>query len=87
MAGIMFAIEGKASILQALALTGSKPTFLLWDKVYGKLATINEELWFVRALSCTLLHVQEELQKNQTLRCADSCNEQLSVLSSNGIDP
>jgi Generalcontrol nonderepressible 1 (Gcn1) N-terminal len=65
----MIAGEGKTSILQGLPLSSSKPPFLLWDKVYGKLATIEDELWFVRALSCTLLQVQGELKNNEKLRC------------------
>lgn len=59
---------GRQALYDLLALTGSKPSFLLWDKVYTKLTTVDEEFWFVRALSCAFLQGQSDLLKNETLR-------------------
>ncbi|TIA90061.1 hypothetical protein E3P99_01792 [Wallemia hederae] len=36
--------------MKSLAVLGAKPSFLLNDKVYRKLSTYREELWFRRAL-------------------------------------
>lgn len=62
-----------------LALTASKPSFLLWEKVYSKLVTVEEGLWFVRALSCAFLQGQNEVAKNQTLRYAVQIGSFLSL--------
>ncbi|KAF8317653.1 ARM repeat-containing protein [Clavulina sp. PMI_390] len=62
-------MEGyRQGLYDLLALTGTKPSFLLWDKVYVKLSTPEEEQWLNRALVCAFLQGQVEIAKNENLR-------------------
>ncbi|KAI0035599.1 ARM repeat-containing protein [Vararia minispora EC-137] len=46
----------------------AKPSFLLWDKVYQKLLSAEEETWFLRTLESTTVHMNAELSKNEQFR-------------------
>jgi len=59
----------RQGLYDLLVLTGSKPSFLVWDKVYTKLTTVDEEQWLTRALACTFMQGQADLLKNDSLRC------------------
>ncbi|CAG8475441.1 15341_t:CDS:10, partial [Dentiscutata heterogama] len=49
---------------QNILATSPKLTFLLWDKVYSKLATVDESCWFIRSLESIILNEDEvSLQK------------------------
>lgn len=54
--------------MQGLLTTGAKPSFLLWDKVYRKLTTAQEETWLLRALEAVLLSEEDKITKDQALR-------------------
>ncbi|KAI0077211.1 ARM repeat-containing protein [Panus rudis PR-1116 ss-1] len=56
------AISRNATV-QSLMTTGSKPSFLLWDKVYQKLSG-DDEVWLLRAVERALLHPSTQLDKN-----------------------
>lgn len=62
----------RQGLYDLLALTGSKPSFLVWDKVYTKLTTADEEFWLARALACAFTQGQSDLAKNGTLRCVNN---------------
>lgn len=59
----------RQELYDLLALTSPKPSFLVWDKVYTKLTTVDEELWLTRALVCAFTQGQADLVKNDCLRC------------------
>jgi len=62
-------IIGKNVMFGSLVTTSStKPSFLLWDKVYQKLGDANEEKWFLRACEAALKHFKTEFGKNELLR-------------------
>lgn len=44
---------------------GSKPSFLLWDKVYQKLNGEDDEKWLLRAAQASLAFFQRELLRNE----------------------
>ncbi|KAK9324958.1 armadillo-type protein [Lipomyces orientalis] len=55
------AIDGvlaKAKIMDAALTFAPKPSFLLFDRIYTKLATLEEQLWGVRALLATATDVE-----------------------------
>ena len=54
--------------LQALYVAGPKPTFLLWDKVYRKLASAEEEAWFLHALEAVVVVDEDKFAKDSGLR-------------------
>lgn len=49
-----------------LAGTATKPSFLLWEKVYQKLTSVEEERWLLRALRAALVVLKSE--KSEHLR-------------------
>jgi len=55
--------------LQALSATGTKPSFLLWDKVYVKVTDAEDQLWLLRACEAVFSFFASDLKKNETLRC------------------
>ncbi|KAG8940411.1 translational activator of GCN4, partial [Tulasnella sp. 419] len=62
------AAVSKNAVLQSLATSSVKPSFLLWDKVYHKLSTENDERWLLYALEAAMLHYSGELEKNGSVR-------------------
>jgi hypothetical protein len=59
------------AVIASLAST-AKPSFLVWDRVYQKIASAEEEKWLLRASEMTLASVQTQLLKNEVLRYAFS---------------
>ena len=51
--------------LQSLLTVGAKPSFLLWDKVYQKISSLEEENWLLYAAEATLLYFNKELTQNE----------------------
>ena len=60
------------AIVQSISATSSKPSFLLWDKVYLKINNEEEQTWLLRALTSTLMFYHKELSSNQSFRCVCS---------------
>ncbi|CDO72622.1 hypothetical protein BN946_scf184985.g41 [Trametes cinnabarina] len=60
-------ITGNATI-QSITAAGSKPSFLLWDKVYQKLSGEDEELWLLRAVEAVLPFFKDEFLRNEQSR-------------------
>ncbi|KAK4055085.1 translational activator of GCN4 [Microbotryomycetes sp. JL201] len=56
--------------MQNLYAGGAKPSFLLWDKVYRKTTTPEEERWVVRALDAVLVVDKAKFEKETVLRTA-----------------
>ncbi|EPQ55338.1 ARM repeat-containing protein [Gloeophyllum trabeum ATCC 11539] len=57
----------KNAIIKTLGSTSPKPAFLFWDKVYQKLSTLEEEVWFLRACEVSVIHLANEIVKSQAL--------------------
>ncbi|KAH9915889.1 armadillo-type protein [Fomitopsis serialis] len=53
------------STLQSMLTAGAKPSFLLWEKVYQKLSSADDERWLLRASEATLAHFSKELLRNE----------------------
>ena len=49
-------------------LSSSKPSFLVWDKVYQKLTDVEEETWLLRAIESTATFCSAESTKVEHLR-------------------
>ncbi|TFY83754.1 hypothetical protein EWM64_g252 [Hericium alpestre] len=49
-------------------VSSSKPSFLLWDKVYQKATSVEEQTWLLRAAESASLFFHKELGKNEHLR-------------------
>ena len=49
-------------------LSSSKPSFLVWDKVYQKLTDVEEETWLLRAVESTATFFNAEVTKVEHLR-------------------
>ncbi|KAG5725284.1 Translational activator gcn1 [Termitomyces sp. T112] len=54
--------------LTSIASGSTKPSFLLWDKVYQKLSDSTEEKWLLQAWEASLLYYNSEFAKNENLR-------------------
>ena len=54
--------------MQTIYTTGAKPSFLLWDKVWKKLTTVEEEAWLTFALESTIIADEERFNKDVALR-------------------
>ncbi|CAE6499296.1 unnamed protein product [Rhizoctonia solani] len=52
-------IASKNPVLTGIAGTSAKPSFLLWDKVWGKVNDPVEEIWLVRAAIATFEWFEE----------------------------
>ncbi|EUC57504.1 translational activator GCN1 [Rhizoctonia solani AG-3 Rhs1AP] len=52
-------IASKNPVLTGIAGTAAKPSFLLWDKVWGKVNDPLEEIWLVRAAVATFEWFEE----------------------------
>jgi len=49
-------------------LSSSKPSFLVWDKVYQKLTDVEEETWLLRAIESTATFFSAEVTNVEHLR-------------------
>ena len=58
----------KAIAGQITAGTSAKPFFLIWDKVYQKLANEAEEKWLIRATEPVFDALVSEIEKSELLR-------------------
>ncbi|KAF8740425.1 ARM repeat-containing protein, partial [Rhizoctonia solani] len=56
-------IASKNPVLTGIAGTAAKPSFLLWDKVWGKVNDPVEEIWLLRAAIATLEWFEESNAK------------------------
>ncbi|KAH9485783.1 eIF-2-alpha kinase activator gcn1 [Psilocybe cubensis] len=54
--------------ITAITSSGVKQPFLLWDKVYQKVAEEDDELWLLKACDASLQYFSSELSKNEHLR-------------------
>lgn len=69
---IMLSIEdviSRNATIQSI-VSSSKPSFLLWDKVYQKLTTADDEMWLLRALESAVIFFNGQLLKNEQARFA-----------------
>lgn len=57
----------RSATVQAI-LSPSKPSFLVWDKVYQKLTDVEEETWILRAIESTATFFSAEVAKTEQLR-------------------
>lgn len=81
-AGTSDSVVSRNATTQALANTASKPSFLLWDKVYQKLSSVEDETWLLRALQTTLSFLKSDLMKNEQLRFVSlTCINYMSIFS------
>ncbi|CAL1711997.1 unnamed protein product [Somion occarium] len=51
--------------IQSLVATGVKPSFLIWDKVYQKLTSADEEVWLLRASERALVFCKSQLFQSE----------------------
>ena len=49
-------------------ISPSKPSFLVWDKVYQKLTDDEEETWLLRAVESTATFFSAEVAEAEQLR-------------------
>jgi hypothetical protein len=49
-------------------LSTSRPSFLVWDKVYQKLTDVEEETWLLRAIESTAIFFSAEVTNVEHLR-------------------
>ena len=54
--------------MQTVLTTGAKPSFLLWDKVYRKAVTTEDEAWLGHALDAVAVVDEDKFIKDQVLR-------------------
>lgn len=54
--------------IQTILTTGAKPSFLLWDKVYRKAITADDETWLIYALESVLQVDEDKFNKDLALR-------------------
>ena len=54
--------------IQGLYTPGAKPSFLLWDKVYRKASSQEEETWFAHALEAIIVADEEKFAKDASHR-------------------
>jgi hypothetical protein len=54
--------------IQSVASTSSKPSFLLWEKIYRGVSNIEDETWLLRAIDMALTTFSVELDKSEALR-------------------
>lgn len=55
--------------MQTVLTTGAKPSFLLWDKVYRKGTTLEDEAWFSHALEAVAGADEDKFVKDASIRC------------------
>ncbi|KAG7093730.1 hypothetical protein E1B28_007382 [Marasmius oreades] len=66
--GMFGDVVSKNAVVQSVGTGSSKPSFLVWEKVYQKIIDAEEERWLLRAADAALLFFKKELQQNETLR-------------------
>ncbi|OJT01635.1 Translational activator GCN1 [Trametes pubescens] len=54
--------------LQSVAAASPKPSFLLWDKVYQKLNSEEDERWLLRAVEVVLPFFKADILRDETAR-------------------
>ncbi|SCV68098.1 BQ2448_219 [Microbotryum intermedium] len=54
--------------MKGLLIVAAKPSFLLWDKVYRKATTVEEELWLLRALESVIIADATTADKDEALQ-------------------
>lgn len=58
----------KNPTIATIAVSTTKPSFLLSDKVYHKVTDVADEEWLLRALDVSLKYFQKDLTKNEAFR-------------------
>ena len=58
--------------MEALTGTSTKPSFLVWDKVYQKLSDAEDAKWLLRAADLAVPRLEGELGKQYHLRCVSA---------------
>lgn len=67
--GMFDHVMAKNAILSSLVAPSlTKPSFLLWDRVYQKLSESSEERWLLRSCEVVLKHFKSDFQKIDLLR-------------------
>ncbi|KAG6915850.1 hypothetical protein DXG01_009609 [Tephrocybe rancida] len=61
-------VISKNATLTSIASGSTKPSFLLWDKVYQKTSDPIDEKWLLRAWEASLHYFKGEFGKNENLR-------------------
>ncbi|KAI5991791.1 armadillo-type protein [Pisolithus marmoratus] len=54
--------------VEIIAGTPTKPSFLVWEKLYQRLGDTREETWLLRCVDLVIEHLETELLKNENLR-------------------
>ncbi|KAI5995298.1 armadillo-type protein [Pisolithus orientalis] len=54
--------------VEIIAGTPTKPSFLVWEKIYQRLGDVEEETWLLRCVDLVVGHLETELLKNEHLR-------------------
>lgn len=61
-------IASRSLNVDALTGTSTKPSFLIWDKVYQKLTEAEDAQWLLRAADLVVPKLEADLLKHQHLR-------------------
>jgi hypothetical protein len=61
-------VIAKNTTIQALRSTSTKPSFLLWDRVYQKLTDDEDQEWLLRASEVAMVFLKDVSLKNEQLR-------------------
>jgi hypothetical protein len=64
-------VASRNTSVDVLIGTPTKPSFLIWEKVYQKIDDAEEALWLLRAAELAIDKLQSELVNNQNLRQAN----------------
>lgn len=59
--------------VQSLLASGAKPSFLLWERVYQKLAETDDQVWLLRAGEAVLSFYKAEIMKSEQTRYVYLC--------------
>ncbi|KAK4052868.1 translational activator of GCN4 [Microbotryomycetes sp. JL221] len=62
------ALISSNSTMQNLYTAGAKPSFLLWDKVYRKCTSVEEEKWVLRALEAVFVADKTKFEADAVVR-------------------
>ncbi|KAF8553713.1 ARM repeat-containing protein [Imleria badia] len=63
-------VASRSLTVDTLVGTSTKPSFLIWDKVYQKLSDADDARWLLRATDLAVPTLASELVKHQHLRVA-----------------
>ncbi|KAG6884723.1 hypothetical protein C0993_008704 [Termitomyces sp. T159_Od127] len=61
-------VISKNAALTSIATGSTKPSFLLWDKVYQKLSDSLDQKWLLQAWEASLFYLKSDFTKNENLR-------------------